>query len=199
MTQTLWRIGVSIVTLGLLLGPARPTQAALILTMEEVAGDVVFSASGRVNLAALFLQPGGLFLSTFMIPSEAIAYLGADPGLLEVDTYRGISGPASFGPRTLFVSSTSGSGDRLGLHGSGFNLTVPAGYVSGEPLSATNIFDSATFANLGVTSGTYVWTWGSGSTADSLTLRIVPEPASLSLIAIGMAGLGVRRLRRGAA
>jgi hypothetical protein len=62
------------------------------------------------------------------------------------------------------------------------------------------VYAGATFASLGVTPGTYVWAWGSAATADSLTLQIgpaaVPEPVSLSLLAVGVAGLAVRHWRR---
>ena len=78
---------------------------------------------------------------------------------------------------------------------------VPFEYVPGDPLSGTSVYARATFASLGVTPGTYVWTWGSGANADSLTLQIghapaVSEPASMALLALGVAGLGVRRWRR---
>jgi hypothetical protein len=68
MTQILRRIGVP-VALGLLLGAARPTQAALILTMEEVGGDVVVLGSGTANLAAL----------TFDLDTGTRAIIYADP------------------------------------------------------------------------------------------------------------------------
>jgi len=75
------------------------------------------------------------------------------------------------------------------------------GYVSGNPLSDTSTYNNATFASLGVTPGTYVWTWGTGTHADSFTLQIgpaaVPEPASLTVLALGLAGLGMAlRTRR---
>jgi len=64
-----------------------------------------------------------------------------------------------------------------------------------------------TLAGLGVTPGTYTWTWGNGADADSFTLNAgeappsgVPEPASLGLLATGLIGLGLgarRRLRVG--
>jgi hypothetical protein len=37
-------------------------------------------------------------------------------------------------------------------------------------------YDNVTFATIGVTPGTYEWTWGSGAHADSFTLDAVPAP-----------------------
>jgi hypothetical protein len=65
---------------------------------------------------------------------------------------------------------------------------VPAGYVSGHALSDTATWDNATFASLGVTPGTYKWTWGTGAHADS---AVIPEPSTWALMALGFTGLGV--------
>ena len=199
MTQISRRIGVTVVAVGLLLGVARPAQAALILTMEEVAGDVVLSGGGTADLTGLVSGPG--LGEAVLAPFFGLALLGADPLVQKsVDSYPLLNGPAGFGPSLLSTLPTSGSGDRFGIAGTASRLAVPANYASGDPLSATNMYAGATFASLGVTPGTYVWTWGSGRTTDSLTLRIgpaaVPEPVSLFLLAVGVAGLGVRRWRR---
>ena len=79
---------------------------------------------------------------------------------------------------------------------------MPSGYVSGANLSETAAYNGATFASLHLTPGTYTWSWGTGANADSFTLQIgplavVPEPASLALLVMGLAGLGMmRRTRR---
>jgi hypothetical protein len=54
----------------------------------------------------------------------------------------------------------------------GVLLFVPRGYVSGNPLSDSATYSGQTFATLGVTPGTYVWTWGSGAN-QNFTLKIL--------------------------
>lgn len=78
-------------------------------------------------------------------------------------------------------------------------LSVPLDYVSGSALSDSSTYYSQTFSSLGVRPGSYVWTWGSGATADSFTLDIgsVPEPSSALLFALGLLILA-RRVARSA-
>jgi hypothetical protein len=200
MTHILRLIGVTVMALGLLLGAARPTHAALILTMEEVGGDVVVSGSGTANLTALLISIA-LPQAAAVDAAEGVIVLGPDPlTFLPVDFYTLLNGPTTFGPGGL-VFASGGTGDRFGVNvfGGPISLVVPLGYVSGNPLSATNVFNSATFASLGVIPGTYMWTWGEVDTFDSLTLQIgptMPEPVSLSLLAVGVAAVGLRRWRR---
>ena len=52
-------------------------------------------------------------------------------------------------------------------------LIVPRGYVSGTFLSDSATYSGKTFATLGVTPGTYVWTWGTGAN-QNFTLKILP-------------------------
>ena len=46
------------------------------------------------------------------------------------------------------------------------------GYVSGAALSNSTTYNNVTFASLGVTPGTYVWTWGTGAN-QNFTLRSI--------------------------
>jgi hypothetical protein len=90
------------------------------------------------------------------------------------------------------------TGDMVGLFESFTTLFVPVTYVSDSALTDGAIYDTATFASLSVTPGTYVWTWGTGAD-QSFTLFIVspleigatPLPAALPLFATGLSGLGL--------
>jgi hypothetical protein len=77
-------------------------------------------------------------------------------------------------------------------------LFVPTGY-SGTLLSDSATYSGQTFASLGVTPGTYVWTWGTGVNQNFTLIAAVPEAGStfgllfVSLIAV----LGLGRFRAG--
>ena len=69
-----------------------------------------------------------------------------------------INGPEGFGS-SIFTRASFGSGDRVGIIRT-LDVVVPSGYVSGTALSSSATWNSATVASLGVTPGTYVWSWG---------------------------------------
>jgi hypothetical protein len=73
-------------------------------------------------------------------------------------------------------------------------LAVPEGYLSGQALSDSMTFNNETLASLGVTPGTYEWTWGTGLPNQNFTLIIggagVPDGGStVSLLGFGLLGL----------
>ena len=78
-------------------------------------------------------------------------------------------------------------------------IGLPVGYLSNDPLSSSATWTAATFASLGLTPGTYEWTWGTGMDADSFTLQIgpagVPDTGS-TLSLLSFASLGLVALRR---
>src|SRR6188472_2884259 len=138
----------------------RPAQA-YIVTLQQVGSNVVANGSGAINLTGL----------TFPIPSLTLAEVNGGDGVIItgphgfglVDQYTGFMGPPSFGSGGPFAPNT-GSGDFVGISGGIMFpfLLVPQGYASGAALSDSMTFNNATFASLGVTPGTYVWTWGTG-------------------------------------
>ena len=102
----------------------------------------------------------------------------------------------------FFFEANSASGDFVGIRNSErpiSGLLVPQGYSSGNPLSSSATWNNATFASLGVTPGTYVWTWGTGLANQNFTLIIggagVPDGGS-TVSLLGFASLGLVALRR---
>jgi hypothetical protein len=171
-------------------------HAAFIITLIQSGGNVVATGAGTINMAAL--APGSLQNNSgFINPSFGVLGLGAavaQPN--DEQAFAGISGPSNFGAGTG-VTASSGGGSFVELAVIGDAIDVPVIYASGTALAGTATWASATFASLGITPGTYTWTWGTGPNADSFTINAVsaaPEPGSLILFGAG--GLGLAWLRR---
>ncbi len=172
-------------------------QAALLLTVAQVGGNVVISGSGTLNTTDLtFMRTvaaGGVAYSLIPYFADACAGSGA------TDLYSGVSGPEAFGA-FIDTNPTSTTGGFAGSYGSVNDLFAPGGYVSGTPIIDSATFDDATFSSLGFTPGTYTYTWGTGLNADSLTVTsVVPEPSTWALAgaSVGLLGVVLRRRQRG--
>jgi hypothetical protein len=173
---------------------ASPAEAGYVVTLKEMGGDVIATGSGPLDLTGLSVEipPGGTsFAPSEIIPGPGIIITGPADSTA-TDIYVQVTGPASFGSGSLTFTS-SGSGDLVGMDGSSRNLLVPSGYVSNTPLSDISTYTGETFLSLGVTPGTYEWSWGTGPN-QNFTLIVgtpvpIPEPASAALLATAFAGL----------
>ena len=188
-------------------------QAGFVVNFTQSGGNVLATGSGSFDLTSLTSGGGGGGGLSFpsIDPANGQLVLGASGTSFTESAYNFIVGPASFGPGAPFgaTRATSGTGDFVSINNAsnqgtflGKQLEVPSGYISGAQLNTSDTWSGATFSSLGLTTGTYVWTWGSGAHADSFTLNIgtaaaVPEPSSLVLMGIaGITGLGYAWRRR---
>jgi len=175
-------------------GTAVTAQAAYIVNATEIGGNVVFEGSGSIDLGGwnyfkITNNSGGV---------KANQTVGVGP-VVGTDVYRtpdNFSGPTIIGDGTGFTEPTSATGDTTRLDWLISEMYVPPGYVSEAALAGSATFTGQTFLTLGITPGTYEWTWGSGASADSYTLNVgaVPIPAAVWLFGSGLLGLvGVAR------
>jgi len=178
-----------------LLAPADASAVPYIIKLTQQGNNVVALGSGSFDLAGLTNDGSTTNGPIGMQPDISAIGTGATPATL--DAYSGtITGPASFGSGGGALAS-SGNGDFVEIFADsspGLSFWVPSGYVSGNALSSSATWDNATFASLGVTPGTYVWTWGT-AVGQSFTLDVVkpagvPEPAALGMFGFGTLLIG---------
>ena len=165
-----------------------PAHAGYIVTLNQVGLDVVAAGSGALDLTGLTFDGNG-GASARVNPSAGVILTGPTASLLS-DYIRGGSGPTSFGSG-FQRDANSGTGDFVGIFSG--ELVVPRGYVSDTALSDSSTYNSATFSTLGVTPGTYKWTWGTGPD-QNFTLQIgpagVPDTGStIGLLILALAAL----------
>ncbi|MBV9008587.1 MAG: VPDSG-CTERM sorting domain-containing protein [Verrucomicrobia bacterium] len=188
-------LGLCVAAAGLLM-LGSTARADYIVTLQQVGPNVVATGSGAIDLTPLTFV-GSETAKALLVPIDGVINTGPATDQ-PIDAYSGLLGPAAFGTGNGGVANI-GSGDIVGVHNFLFKLFlfVPQGYVSGTPLSDSSTYDNATFASLGVTPGTYEWTWGTGAN-QNFTLQIgtsrVPDSGS-TLVLLGASLLGLFLVR----
>jgi hypothetical protein len=186
-------VGASLIGCGFSVASAR---AGYTVTLVQQGPNVVATGSGAIDLTNLLFAYTGNSGVSQIIPLLGLIVTGpAAPN--SFDDYVGVeNGPGNFGSGGANFGD-SGSGDIVGTrHG---EIVVPHGYISGAPLSDGSTYDNQTFSSLGVTPGTYEWSWGNGSD-QNFTLIAVPEPRVGLLLGAALLlllGVRLRQLRFG--
>jgi hypothetical protein len=173
------RSWIALLLLPLVSGAA---SAAVVIDIDEVGANVVATASGTINTAGFDSQdgatPGPFVAGTAFAPDWTCGVGVGDSAAVDVylEADLGTPGVCSTGAR--FAAGPS-AGNYAGViansDGSGV-IYVEPGYVSGSPIDAQSTWTNSSLGSLGLNPGVYVYTWGRGATADTLTVRIGQSP-----------------------
>lgn len=193
MRQILFGTAAMVVALA-----AGRAEAAFTITFSQIGNDVVAVGVGSITTSGLILHSSGN-ISLGVDPYTGFANTGP-AGVIQGSLYSAyFSRPYRFGTANNIVSSTSGTGGIGGLSAQEGLLVVATDYMSGTPiLGSSSTFANQTFASLGLVQGTYFISYSAtqtSSTIDSFTIQVgpasVPEPTSLAMVGLGLAGLSV--------
>jgi hypothetical protein len=148
--------------------------AAVTITFSQVGSNVQAVATGILNLTGLSNNAPGA-------PNARVRAAGTGANVVigpisssSADGYTPITGPNDIGTSTSSINADLGSGGPFGINmATPSRLLVPQGF-SGGSVSATSTWSNSTMVGLGLSPGTYVYTWP----GDSLTI-IIPTPNAI--------------------
>ncbi len=176
------------------------TQAAVIIQFLQDGANVTVTASGTFDQTGLTFVAGGAKGSTSNLTASTGIFSIGPSG--SINTYSGLTGPAAFGTGS-FTNTATTSGSAFQISGSQGRVSLPSPFTSGGPISSAAVFANRTLANLGLTTGQYVYT----APFDTITVNVgpfatvpgaVPEPAAWAMMigGFGMVGGALRSARR---
>jgi hypothetical protein len=168
---------------------AGPAQAAVIVNVQEVGGNVVIDYSGTLDLTGEtfeFIQTLGLVGAT---PDEGLIFNLLTP--FDVYSFTGAGGtPHGSG---LAWPADASTGVAFGFDATG--VAVPEGYDGSTALSGSMTFVSATLFSLGYTEGIYELALLNDTITTNVIAASVPLPAAAPLLlgALALTGFAARR------
>ena len=189
-------LGSLVLCLIVVLSTVAPSKAAVIVNVFEGTNSLTFKYSGSIN-ASTVSAVGPTLVSGASFSSQQ-SYFQNDARMI-YNTGSTSSSVVLGNGGTVAATSVKPGSTAFHFDFIGKTLGLPVGYISGSAIDGEVVI----FGNLayhGMTPGTYSYSWAGG--AESVTLNIgtisnpVPEPASLSIFAIGSLVAGYRLHRR---
>jgi hypothetical protein len=183
---------------------AGTADAAVEGRFSQVGNSVVAITSGSLDFTGINILrddlnfPGALVLSQ---PNNFsfVSYAGLTNNVGAANSYRflGITGPVFGGTdgsnSVKFASSSSGSPilfNYVFSNGTGsMGVRIPKSYVFGSQLFATTTWANRTFSDLGLTSGTRLYTLGNTETV-TFNVAAIAEPGTWAMMFFGFGCIG---------
>ena len=160
-------------------GTSGNSGSGVTLTIQESGANVVWSYSGSLDLSNLTFDGTNTISAGFNVSTAIWAVGLTSPVTLDAYSSNAfVTFPANFGDNGGGPAS-SGTGDTLSVLGGGFHgrtLLVPNGYVSNTLISGSTTYLNATLTSLGLSVGTYTYSWGDGIN-ESITVLIGGIPS----------------------
>lgn len=142
-----------------------------IVNISQSGADVVWNGSGQFDLSTLTLI-GSQFITSGFNASLAIWAIGG-PASASQYSFASLTFPTSFGTNGVGVTSSTGSlVGIVPLSGSDRMLLLPVGYTSNTTISGSATYVSQSIATMGLTTGTYTWTYGVSPNFSYITMNI---------------------------
>jgi hypothetical protein len=170
-------------------------NAAIICNLYEGNGFCLIQYSGSVDTSTL-----ASFISSSTSQSQGFGSLqgsfrvGTTVGLYTTGSLPNPGTPLGNGGFVPLLTVKPGS-TTIGLDFVGKTLSLPVGYVSGTPIDGEATIGGS-LAYLGMSGGTYSYSWSGGSESITLNVYPVPEPSSMAVFAFGSAIAGYKIRRR---
>jgi hypothetical protein len=160
-----------------LMAAAMPCAADVTVTIEEVGDDVYMSGNGTLDVSLWELSGMGALGGGFIWPHGGVL-LGPGGDEDNSESYEfpvNLQGPDAIGEGMVDVYGDSGGGDDFGFVWGVQALFVPLGYEAGDHIEGDATFANQSLESIGLTEGSYTWTWDTADGAgDSFTIIVGP-------------------------